>query len=204
MARQKAYHHGDLRKALVETGLTMLEEVGLEGMSLRKIAARVGVSHAAPEHHFPTLRHLLNALASEGFILFRTSMLDAMQSSDDNAADQLRGACKGYLDFAVSHPNLFRLMFNKNSLDWDDPKLGEAAEPSRQLLADICKPAAARMGLDTPQGRLSVEHLVWSQIHGYAHLVIDQKIEADAEVSGTTLAPPFDLAGLLLPAGGKG
>ncbi|MCQ2004665.1 TetR/AcrR family transcriptional regulator [Rhizobium sp. NRK18] len=199
MARKTAYHHGDLRQALFDTGLAMLEEVGLEGTSLRKIAARVGVSHAAPEHHFPTLRHLFNAMAIEGFIRFRASMLDAMRMSDANDADQLRGAMRGYLAFAVSHPNLFRLMFNKNSLDWDDPRLGEAAQPARQVLADICKPAAIRMGVDTPQGRISIEHLVWSHIHGYAHLVIDQKIAADSAVTGAALAPPFDLAGLLLP-----
>ncbi|MBR0556095.1 TetR/AcrR family transcriptional regulator [Ciceribacter sp. L1K23] len=199
MTLRKAYHHGDLRKALVEAGLSMIEELGSEGLSLRKIAARVGVSHAAPEHHFPTLRHLLTALAAEGFRSFRQAMLTAMQSSPGTPPEQLRAALEGYLAFARAQPHLFRLMFDKTRLDWEDPALGEAGQAARDVLSDICRPAVVRLGLDTPAGRLSVEHLVWSYAHGYAHLFIDKKIESDSERIGIAVTPPLDLAQLLLP-----
>lgn len=199
MARRQAYHHGDLRKALVDTGLVMIEELGSDGLSLRKIAARVGVSHAAPEHHFSTLRRLLTALAVEGFRAFRHSMLDAMQASPQSPAEQLRAALRGYLAFARSRPHLFRLMFDKTRLDWEDPALGEAGQAARDVLTDICRPVVERLGLETPEGRLSVEHLVWSHAHGYAHLFIDQKIEGDSERAGVPVTPPLDLAILLLP-----
>lgn len=197
MAKQSNYHHGDLRKALVDTSLLMLEELGLEGLSLRKIAARVGVSHAAPEHHFPTLRHLLNALAVEGFTALRARMLDETAPAA-TAADRLRGILRGYVGFAAARPHLFRLMFNRNRLDWEDEVLGEAGQGARTVLAEISKPLADRLGLDDPAERLSLEHLVWSQAHGYAHLLIDGKIEADSAREGLPPVEQFDLVRLLL------
>lgn len=201
MARQKSYHHGDLRQALIGTGLDMLEEQGLEGLTLRKLAARVGVSHAAPEHHFPTLRHLMTAFAVEGFRLFAASMREAMAAAPDDPAEQLRAAARGYLNFARSRPHLFRLMFTANRLDWDDPAIGPPANAAHAVLEEISWPVAKRMNMDTPEGRAAVEQLVWSQIHGHAHLMIDGKLpsEADTGTGCEPFAAPLDLASVLLP-----
>jgi AcrR family transcriptional regulator len=199
MARQKNYHHGDLRQALLEAGLAMLEEVGLEGISLRKIAARVGVSHAAPEHHFPTLKHLLNAMAGEGFRLFESSMRREMAASELSPAPQMRAAFTGYLAFATTHPHLFRLMFNANLLDWSDPALAQAGALGLAVLGEISRPVAIRLGLDTEIGRASVEQLVWSQVHGHAHLVIDNKLPLFGAPAGPVPDPALDLTAFLLP-----
>lgn len=199
MARQKNYHHGDLRQALLQAGLTMLEEVGLEGLSLRKIAARVGVSHAAPEHHFPTLKHLLNAMACQGFRLFEGAMRREMAAAAPSAAAQMRAAFNGYLAFATANPHLFRLMFNANLLDWSDAALGEAGDLGFAVLQEICRPVAVRRGLDTPEGRASIEQLVWSQVHGHAHLSIDHKLPLIGAPACPTPAATFDLAAILLP-----
>ena len=85
MAKRQSYHHGDLHNALLAAAVALVEEDGLEALSLRKVAARVGVSHAAPEHHFPTLRHLLNAMAITGFDLFTRSMADQRAKARDYA-----------------------------------------------------------------------------------------------------------------------
>jgi AcrR family transcriptional regulator len=199
MVRNKRYHHGDLRQTLVVQALGLLEEGGIEGLSLRKIAARAGVSHAAPDHHFPTLRHLLNGLATEGFRRFGASMRSEMQASPPAPAEQLRAATRGYLNFAVGQPHLFRLMFSADRLDWSDAELGAAATGSRGLLSEICRPVAAIRGVDTPEGRASIEQLVWSQIHGYSHLVIDGKFPLGEEGPCEPPAALLDLAGLLLP-----
>ncbi|WP_054159101.1 TetR/AcrR family transcriptional regulator [Rhizobium sp. AAP43] len=199
MAKQKSYHHGDLRQALIETGLAMLEEGGLEGLTLRKLAARVGVSHAAPEHHFPSLRHLMTAFAAEGFRLFGASMRSAMAQAPDDPAEQLRAASRGYLAFATSRPHLFRLMFTANRLDWDDPALGPPANAAHAVLKEISAPIAQRMKLDTPEGRAAVEQLVWSQIHGHAHLMIDGKLRQEGGTGHEPFAAPLDLASVLLP-----
>ncbi len=199
MARQKSYHHGDLRQALIDTGLTMLEERGLEGLTLRKLAARVGVSHAAPEHHFPTLRHLMTAFAVEGFRLFAASMRSAMATASGDPAEQLRAAARGYLAFATARPHLFRLMFTANRLDWDDPTLGPPANAAHAVLEEISAPVAKRMKLDTPEGRAAVEQLVWSQIHGHAHLMIDGKLQQEGGDGCEPFVAPLDLASVLLP-----
>lgn len=199
MARQKNYHHGDLRQALLQAGLSMLEEVGLEGLSLRKIAARVGVSHAAPLHHFPTLKHLLNAMACEGFRLFESAMRQEMAAAEPSAAAQMRAAFTGYLAFATAQPHLFRLMFNANLLDWSDGALEQAGGLGLGVLREICRPVAIRRGLDTEEGRASVEQLVWSQVHGHAHLAIDHKLPLIGAPAGATPAATLDLTAILLP-----
>lgn len=199
MARQNSYHHGDLRQALIETGLEMLEEHGLEGLTLRKLAARIGVSHAAPEHHFPTLRHLLTGFATEGFRLFAASMRSAMAQAPDDPAEQLRAAARGYLAFATTRPHLFRLMFTANRLDWEDPALGPPANAAHAVLEEISLPVAKRLNRDTPEGRAAVEQLVWSQIHGHAHLMIDGKLKREGGTGHEPFAAPLDLASVLLP-----
>lgn len=199
MARQKSYHHGDLRQALIANGLMMLEEQGLEGLTLRKLATRVGVSHAAPEHHFPTLRHLLTAFAAEGFRLFAASMRAAMAEAPDDPADQLRAAARGYLAFASACPHLFRLMFTANRLDWEDPALGPPSDAAHAVLAEVSAPVAKRLNRDTPEGRAAVEQLVWSQIHGHAHLMIDGKLQREDGTGCEPFAAPLDLASVLLP-----
>lgn len=189
------YHHGDLRNALLLAALDILEADGLDALSLRGVAARVGVSHAAPAHHFPTLRALLNGLATIGFERFAASMRDARARAPADPASQMRAAERGYLDFAVSQPALFRLMFTATLLDWDDAALIAAADAGRGQLVEICAPAATHLGLTNPETRAALERLVWSQAHGRAHLTIERKFPADCVLPDD--AGAIDLARLL-------
>jgi len=200
MIEKKAYHHGDLRQALLQAGLAMIEETGVEGLSLRKIAARVGVSHAAPEHHFPSLRHLLTAMATEGFAIFTASMAGERQKSPDAPIEQMRAAARGYLNYARAHPALFRLMFNAGLLDWDDLALEEKGRAAYEQLREICAPAADLRGLKTATERAGLEQLVWSQIHGQAHLMIDQKLPDQGMGDCPVIAVPLDIATLVFQA----
>ena len=199
MARQKSYHHGDLRQALLENGLSLLEEGGIEALSLRKIAARVGVSHAAPEHHFKTVRDLMSAMSAEGFKLFGQAMREAMARAETDQKSQFRAAFEGYLAFATKRPHLFRLMFSSDRLDWCQVTLLDESKDARDVLSEISLPVARRLGLDTPEGRLWVEELVWSQVHGRAHLMIDGKISSPGHhaVSAPAIGPDF--AALIFP-----
>jgi len=104
MAKKTNYHHGDLKNALLDAALALLEETGPDSLSLRAVANRVGVSHAAPEHHFPTRKHLLTALATVGFIRFEAAMRKGRQKSLSDDADQMRGAMHGYLEYAAGKP----------------------------------------------------------------------------------------------------
>ena len=186
------YHHGDLRNALVQAALSMLEKDGLDRLTLRGVAAAVGVSHAAPGHHFGTLTGLRTALAAIGYARFGASMRAERAAAPDDPAAQMRAARRGYLSFAMGQPALFRLMGSSPLLDWSDPDLDRAATTSRAELTAICAPAATRLGLTTDEARRALEHLVWSEVHGYALLRIDGQI---ADVMAVPPSP--DLAALL-------
>ncbi len=192
MAEKPPYHHGDLRNALLGAALDLLEADGLEKLSLRRVAARVGVSHAAPAHHFPTLRALLNALAIIGFQRFDAAMRAARSAAPPDPPAQMRAAERGYLAYAEANPALFRLMFTTTLLDWDDPALVAAGDAGYAQLVEICAPAAAHLGLADPAGRAALEALVWSVAHGRAHLAIEGKLPPMADAPAAV-----DLTGLL-------
>src|SRR6185369_3100540 len=101
MSTPISYHHGDLREAALRKAAEILENEGLESLSLREVARRAGVSHNAPYRHFPDRDGLLVALVEEGFQM----LLDAL------ARRPRREMGEAYVDFALSHPQRFRLMF---------------------------------------------------------------------------------------------
>jgi hypothetical protein len=120
-------------------------------------------------------------------------------AAPETPEEQMRAAARGYLAFARAHPALFRLMFTSNLLDWSDPVLQEQARLGRRHLTEICAPAADFMGLDTEEERLALESLVWSQVHGQAHLTIDEKLPAAAP-DCPQLRKPLDITALIFGA----
>ena len=189
-AKRKTYHHGDLKPALIAAGLALLEESGLENLSLRAIAARVGVSHTAPKNHFDGLRGLLTAIAAEGFRRHAAEMRRGVEDHPPGKP-RLQAACDGYLRFALAHPELFRLMFSRTLCNHDDPELQAASRASYEVLQGIAQ------GLDwdkadAPGAPWRTEWMLWSFVHGYAMLVIEGQI-APAPDGG----PPFPASGLM-------
>ena len=178
--KRTSYHHGDLKAALVEAGIAMLEEVGPEKLSLRGLAARVGVSHTAPKNHFDGLRGLLTAIAAEGFRRHAAAMTEAMVEGA-GPQERLRAAAEGYVDFACANPALFRLMFNPGLPDHADPALQQAGEASYAVLARIAQ------GLDwqpldgSPATPRKSELMLWSLVHGYATLEVTGLIGLNAD-----------------------
>ncbi len=186
----KKYHHGDLKPALVEAGLTELEEKGLAHLSLRSIAARVGVSHTAPKNHFDGLRGLLTAIAAEGFRRHAAAMRNGVEGEPPGKT-RLAAACNGYVRFALENPELFKLMFSGTMCNIEDPDLKRAAWGSYEVLRGVAH------GLDwdkaqEPGGPWRTEWMLWSMVHGYATLLIEGQIRRNAD--GT---PVFDMAGLI-------
>ena len=193
MPRKLPYHHGDLRNALLRAGLDILEADGLAALSLRGVAARVGVSHAAPAHHFGNLAHLLTALATIAFERLAAAMARARASADNKPIEQMRAAGRGYWAFARDNPALFRLMFSSAQFDLSDGALQSAAAAARRHLVEISEPAATAFGADSATDRSEIEKLVWSSIHGYAHLALEGQFGADRAGAGE----PPDVARIL-------
>src|ERR1700722_1957317 len=113
----RPYHHGDLRAALLAAGADEIGVTGTAGLSLRALARRAGVSHAAPAHHFGDKRGLFTALAAQGFRMLHTRTSDALSRPDALVTTGQR-----YVEFALDHPAHFQVMWDTsllNSLDGD-------------------------------------------------------------------------------------
>lgn len=161
-----SYHHGDLRAALLAAGEVELAEKGVEGFSLRSVAKRAGVSHAAPAHHFGDTNGLLTALAAEGFRRFQDT-LDAREVGAVDDRDRAVRAGFGYLEFALKRPALFRLVFSSARPDFASAELIEAAGRAYDHL----------VGLVTALGGGEADVLaLWVTSHGIADLAAGQKM----------------------------
>jgi len=187
----KPHHHGDLRSALIEAGISLLSEGGKEALTLRRCAARAGVSHAAPAHHFDGISGLRGAIAQEGFRLFRLSMLMACETGDQSDLDRLKGICSGYLNFAIDNPALFDLIFSSAPM----AKLKTAPKLSPPFAYEVLRDACAPF-VPSGQDPMVIETQVWSLIHGYSHLYMAGRfgpVDRSHQARG-----PFDLVMTLL------
>lgn len=161
--RLGAYHHGDLRRALIETGLDMLAEEGSAGLGLRELARKVGVSPAAPYRHFDSRLALLEALAVTGYQRFAKAVTAAAEASPD---DRLTAMGRAYVRFALENGNLFRLMFS--------PELERSGRPALRMAADAAFSTLARVTANDG-GRLAALK-AWAEVHGLATLLLDRQI----------------------------
>jgi AcrR family transcriptional regulator len=167
---RRPYHHGDLRRVLLEAAEQDLTENGIEGFSLRGVAKRASVSHAAPAHHFRDATGLLTALAASGFRRFVAAQVDRQAEAGTDPLAQLVAAGLGYIDFATAHPALFRLMFSSNRPNFADAELAEAAGSAfERLVAQV----RAVVGADPRQdGKAMLDVMAtWSTAHGLADLM---------------------------------
>lgn len=174
-AKEKgAYHHGDLREGLLEAARAILETEGLAALSLRAVARKAGVSHAAPYRHFPNHEALLVELSREGLAELRDAVVTAA-SSNGTEADRIAHIGGAYMRFVARRPALMRLMFSL---------------PNRDSHADIVRGsddigAAIGDALNNPVLGLAV----WAAAHGLATLVLENVIDLGQRRAGTDVLP---------------
>ena len=174
------YHHGDLKEALVDAALRMMEAESLRAVKLRRLAREVGVSHAAPYHHFPDLDALLAAVAARGFRLLREEMARNASGAETDAFRRLQAAGTAYVTFAVSRPELFRLMFSGR---WrgvgQHPELQEEEALAFGALEAMIEGAVSRR--DGPSRIVAAARASWALVHGIAMLLVDGRIETPSD-----------------------
>ncbi|MBF6326939.1 TetR/AcrR family transcriptional regulator [Nocardia transvalensis] len=154
---KSAYHHGDLRATLLRAAADQIAAEGIDAVSLRALAQRAGVSHAAPAHHFGNRQGLLTALAVEGFELLAEEMRPV--------AGDFREVAIAYIRFARRHPGHFDVMFRHDLLRSDDEQLATARTRSGELL----RSGVQGLGV-AAQDRPATELAAWSLVHGFASL----------------------------------
>jgi AcrR family transcriptional regulator len=174
--RADAYHHGDLRAVLLEAGIAELDARGIEGFSLRGVAKRAGVSHAAPAHHFRDVNGLLTALAAEGFRQFLDSQRERQKKAEPDPLSQLVASGLGYIDFAMAQPALFRLMFSSDRPNHASEELGVAAGAAhRKLVEDVARLRGAARGESEPPPTEVMR--TWAIAHGLADLMNSKRLK---------------------------
>ncbi|WP_141584834.1 TetR/AcrR family transcriptional regulator [Actinomadura sp. WMMA1423] len=152
------YHHGDLRRAVLDAAVEAIAEAGPAAWSLRELARRAGVSHAAPAHHFGDKTGVLTAVAADGY----TRFADALEA----AGSDLHAVGLAYVRFAVEHRAHFEVMFTPALYRPDDPAVSAARERAGRVLAEGVRGAAP----DRPAGDRTARIAAWSIVHGFAHL----------------------------------
>ena len=167
--RKRRYHHGDLPAALLQAASKILEKEGLEALTLRSLTRRTGVSRAAPYRHFRHREALLAALAAEGYAMLGRAQREAA------AAGGLRAMGEAYVQFALRHPQRFRLMFGGQLAIAKHPALREVALKTFEGLSGAL---AARVG-DAPGAR-DASIAAWALVHGLAQLLLGDRIAASA------------------------
>lgn len=156
------------RDRLVVTARDYLEAEGVQGIGLREIARRAGLSHGAPLRHFPTLGSLLAAVAVEGFRDLVASV-DAAIADAGDARARVRAAAHGYVTFARTHPGVFELMFRVDLCDTDDPEyalIGGIAFGQLVELVAAAQAAGYRPEIPAPE----LAGVLWAAMHGLASL----------------------------------
>lgn len=169
MTAERKYHHGNLRETFLMAARDLIESEGLAGLSLRKCAEKVGVSHTAPKNHFGNMAGLLTAIVTGGYAELAEMMV--AQVKDDADRDGRREtALVGYVDFAERNPALYDLMFSRDRLVNDDPDLMREVRACFVILSDISSDLGWHIGsIDEQNGKGQVA--LWSLVHGYAQLV---------------------------------
>jgi AcrR family transcriptional regulator len=163
MTDEKPYHHGDLRAALLLAAEVELATRGIEAFSLRAVAKRAGVSHAAPAHHFGDANGLLTALATEGYRQLLAAQLRREAQAAGDAVAQLVASGLGYIDFAMERPALFRLVFGSARPDHHQRDLQAAGAATYTHLTDLVFAAGGRT--------VVAESAIWAMAHGLADLL---------------------------------
>jgi AcrR family transcriptional regulator len=176
-ASKRPYHHGDLRRALIEAALQLIAAEGARALTLREVARRAGVTHAAPYRHFPSKDALLAAVAEEGFRGLHNAMLERMERAGADLRNRFLESGVGYVLFAVQHPAHFRVMFGSElPASASYPELAAVGHAAFAVLTDAiaaCQQAGLVRADPVPELALAA----WTQVHGLAMLLIDRQLE---------------------------
>jgi AcrR family transcriptional regulator len=164
------YHHGHLAEAVLARAAELIAADGPYALSLRALAADLGVSHTAPRHHFGSREGVLNALAAQGFRWLAASLAGIREGGGT-----FLDVGVGYVDFAVRHPAHFQVMFTSNLLDDSDPELDAA---SRAAFAELTGGVAALDSTVAVEDSAAAVVAGWALVHGIATLALSGNLDS--------------------------
>ena len=187
--RETAYHHGDLRQALIDSALALIEEKqDAKTLSMREVARRAGVSNAAPYRHFADKDALLAAVAEKGFRILASYLREGVKSVPEEPLQQLQVSGMAYVKFAIAYPSYYRVMFSAfQPGDTKSPELTEAGLKAFGVLGEIIVGGQAAGQVKSGDPR-QLAWVAWSLVHGLAMLVIERQLPLMDESSVVAFA----------------
>lgn len=171
-ATDRPYHHGDLRRTVIETAMGMLDEEKGWQFTLREVARRAGVSHAAPYKHFPDKAALLAEMAGLGFDRLREALTAAKLPRSTSFQDEFILRARAYIEFGRANPALYRLMFGAEAGSASDAHLRERALAAFGVLIELLE-RGQREGVLRKRDARGQAAACWAQMHGLAMLTIE-------------------------------
>jgi AcrR family transcriptional regulator len=179
---RRPYHHGDLRRALLDEAVRTIRQDGIQALTLRAAGEHLGVSRTALYRHFADKAALLAAVAREGFQRFRRDLLSAWETAG-GGREGFKAMGSAYVRFAIANPSHYRVMFGDfKDLCLRDPELAADAASAFAVLAEalatVQRGGAARTG--DPQ---NLARFIWATVHGIAMLAIDGQLGPDPSVA---------------------
>jgi AcrR family transcriptional regulator len=172
------YHHGDLKNALIQAGIEILSEQGLHALSLRKVAQRAGVSHAAPYAHFTDKQALIAAISTEGYRKLYDCLAEAAEQYRHDPLHQLIEAAWAYVQFALREPAHFKITLSSLvEKEQEYPAFIEMTKKAFGLVVEVTE-ACQNAGILKPGPSDQVAVSVWSMVHGFTSLVLEGQISS--------------------------
>ncbi|UXM91380.1 TetR/AcrR family transcriptional regulator [Paenarthrobacter sp. JL.01a] len=172
---EQPYHHGKLREALLERAMETLEEVGVDGLSLRQLARDVNVSHGAPAKHFRDKQALIDALAMAGFELMNSRIQTASEAGG-SLRERFVGVAKAYVGFALAHPALLTVMYSTKHHPGSSTELrntgGQGIEIAQAMIVE-----AQEAGELAPGDPATLAMVCFVSLHGAALLAAGKHLE---------------------------
>lgn len=203
--RNRTYYSGDLRRELIDAAVAAVSEVGPARVSLRDLARRVGVSHAAPKNHFADKKALYTAVAVEAHSMLEARLHAEVSVAGEDPVDRFAAGGHGYLRFAREHPGHFAVMWREDLIDSSEPALAAASKGTFELLVELAAAVASGPAL---QGRDPVQVAVtaWALAHGLAYLRAGGALDdlPGADDAAARDAEVVDVMVALLRAAGAG
>ena len=168
------YHHGNLRQALLSAALELLDDAGVEGVTIRAVARRAGVAHSAPANHFRDRRALLTCLAAGIFSELAAEIQQSLTSKRLTGPARVRRFADVLLAFGLRHPHRYRLLWRRDLLDDSDAAL----QAPMDLIYDSLVKELEACDSTHPESPHTQAVALWSLMHGYVSMRLDGNLRA--------------------------
>jgi AcrR family transcriptional regulator len=181
MTKSNTFHHGDLKRALIDVAVTLLDQHGVTGVTIRAVAREAGVSHSAPVNHYKDRRALLTAIAQNQFEIILKDIEFSLLEAPNNQKDRIEVFANTMIEFGFRYPHRYQLLWRGDLIDHADPRLLAVMDSIYDQLCDEIERNMPQATVD----RDTIAVALWSMWHGYIDMRLsDMFLPLDDEVTG--------------------